>query len=76
MLTQTQIVQNLLQDYLRLHDSTYHQMINNTYHREYADLAADGLNLTRLTARIFLQYNPDCAENPAHAFFFEDLCIV
>ena len=71
-----QIVQNLLQDYLQLHASTYHQMINNTYHREYADLAADGVNLTRLTARIFLQYNPECDENPALSFLFEDLCIV
>ncbi|KJA14140.1 hypothetical protein HYPSUDRAFT_92500 [Hypholoma sublateritium FD-334 SS-4] len=76
VLTQTQIVQNLLEDYSRLHESTYHQMVNNMYHREYDKLAADDVDLSRLTARISLKYNPDWDDNPAHAFSFEDLRIV
>lgn len=76
VLTQTQIVQNLLQDYSRLHESTYHQMVNTMYHREYDKLAAGDVDLSRLSARISLRYNPDCDENPALAFLFEDLRIV
>ncbi|KJA14157.1 hypothetical protein HYPSUDRAFT_72736 [Hypholoma sublateritium FD-334 SS-4] len=69
-LTETQIISNLLEDFIQLHDSTFMKIFNYAYHSR---MVGSGIDLTRIHARVNLRYHPDCHRNPARAFHFRNL---
>ncbi|KAF8961981.1 hypothetical protein BDZ97DRAFT_1826892 [Flammula alnicola] len=60
ILTEAQIVSNLLEDFVHLHESTFHQIFNYAYHTQ---LVGKEIDLSRLCATVNLEYLPIVGPN-------------
>ncbi|KAF8194936.1 hypothetical protein BJ912DRAFT_159723 [Pholiota molesta] len=69
-LTKDQIIANLLEDFIQLHESTFYKIFNYAYH---ARLTGTGVDMSRICARANLRYHTDCEQNPGRAFHFRNL---
>ena len=74
-LTDHQIVDNLLEDFVHLHESTFDELANCIYHDNTAKMLAEHTDFSRLAININLKYLSDCDGNPAKAFDIVNIAI-
>ncbi|KJA14926.1 hypothetical protein HYPSUDRAFT_72303 [Hypholoma sublateritium FD-334 SS-4] len=75
LLTPHQIVDNLLEDFVHLHESTFDELANFIYHVNLPKLLAEQVDFSRVTVNVYLNYLPDCEGNPAKAFEIETIAL-